>query len=524
MTYIPDNDTLRSLLEKRATEVPNHIFCIWQDEKITIGALNEAVNRLANSLAGLGIKPGDHVATMMANSPRHIHVMLALAKLGAVWVPINVHLKGPSLEFTLDHSHPRLIIADFVHRDLLLPHLGKTEFRIWIGGTAEGDLAYEALEAGGSVANPPYAPSASDVLCISYTSGTTGQPKGVLLTDKMMRACGYGCALCGDLRSGDVVLVWEPIYHAGGNQMVALAIVHDVTIVLTEKFSASNFWKEVRKNKVTAFHYLGGILQILLKQPRRPDDADNPVRTAWGGGCTIESWREFEERFAVVINEDYGMTETSSYATFNTFRKVGSIGKPLPYFAVQVGDEEGRQVPPGVIGEIMVKEKEKSLLLQGYYRNPEATSAALHNGWLHTGDLGRYDEDGFFYFLGRKKDSVRRRGENISAWEVERVINDHPDVVESALIAVESDVGDEDLKIVIKPVAGVKPDPSQIAAWCADRMPYFQVPRYFAFVDDFLKTPTERIKKETLSRSTQDCWDREAHKSDARATDQIPGA
>jgi crotonobetaine/carnitine-CoA ligase len=512
MTCIPDDETLRSILERRARHAPDHVFCIWKDEKITIGALDEAVNRLANGLAGIGIRPGDHVATMMANSPRHIHVMLALAKLGAVWIPINIHLKGPSLEFTLQHSHPRATIADSQHQELLRPHLGPVELRIWLDGAPAGEIAYETLEAHPSAANPPFRPAGSDVLCISYTSGTTGQPKGVLLTDKMMRACGYGCALCGNLEAGDTILVWEPIYHAGGNQMVALALVHDVTIVLTEKFSASNFWPTVHRHGVNAFHYLGGILQILLKQPRRPDDADNPMVKAWGGGCTLETWREFEERFGVAIYEDYGMTETSSYATYNPERRLGSIGRELPYFTVRIGDDEGRPVAAGTIGEIMVREKEPGLLLPSYYDNPEATASALRDGWLHTGDLGRADADGYFYFLGRKKDSVRRRGENISAWEVERVINDHPEIVESALIAVKSDVGDEDLKIVIKPVAGRKPDPRQIAEWCVDRMPYFQIPRYFAFVEDFLKTPTERIKKELLSRATDDCWDREARR------------
>jgi crotonobetaine/carnitine-CoA ligase len=203
------------------------------------------------------------------------------------------------------------------------------------------------------------------------------------------------------------------------------------------------------------------------------------------------------------------MTETSSYATYNPDQRFGSVGKALPYFDVQIGDADGKALSDGQVGEIMVREKEPGLLLAGYYNNPDATRGALRGGWLYTGDLGRRDEDGYFYFLGRKKDSVRRRGENISAWEVESVLNDHPDVEECALIGVSSDIGDEDLKIVIKPVANRKPDPAVIATWCADRMPYFQVPRYFAFVDNFEKTPTERIKKEKLSRSTTDCWDRE---------------
>lgn len=511
--WIGEKDTLRSLLESIAREEPRRVFCIWKDEEITFAALDAAVNRVANSLVTLGVRPGDHVATMMVNGPDHIYVMLALAKLGAVWVPINIQLIGPSLTFTLAHAHPCAIIAEAGLRDLLdgLLDPSVTRLRIWRGdGPLDaGEARFEDLLTQGSANPPPFGPQPRDVISISYTSGTTGQPKGVLLTDKMFRACGLSCALIADLRDGDVVHMWEPIYHVGGSQLIALALVKKVKIALVERFSASKYWDEIRRYGVTAIHYLGGVLQILLKQPPRPDDRDHSVRVAWGGGCTAEIWREFEERFGVIIQEDFGMTETSSIATINRERRVGSAGKALPYFEVLVVDEDGNETAPGQVGEIIVREREPGLLLSGYYNNEEATRNALRDGWLHTGDLGSTDEDGFLYFIGRKKDSIRRLGENISAWEVESVLNDHPAIEESALVPVRNELGDEDLKVFIKLAEGAKEDPEGIVRWCGGRMPHYQIPRYVAFVSEFTRTPTERIKKEHLSRAVDDCWDRE---------------
>ncbi|HEX2195527.1 MAG TPA: AMP-binding protein, partial [Actinomycetota bacterium] len=290
-----------------------------------------------------------------------------------------------------------------------------------------------------------------------------------------------------------------------------------VRLVLVERFSASRFWPLARARGVTHVHYLGGILQILLKQPAAADDADNPVRVAWGGGCPAETWEAFERRFGVVVREDFGLTETSSIVTVNLEGKVGSVGRVLPWFDVRVVDEDGRDAPPGVTGEILVGERIPGLLTRGYFQNEDATRALLRDGWLHTGDLGHLDEEGHLWFGGRKKDSVRRRGENVSAWEVESVVNQHPDVEESALVGVATDVGEEDLKLFVKQRAGAALHPQALVEWCEARMAYFQVPRYVAFVDAFPKTPTERIRKEELSRDTSGCWDREAERRTSEA-------
>lgn len=358
--------------------------------------------------------------------------------------------------------------------------------------------------------NPPSTrPVLDNLRCVAFTSGTTGPPKGVLMTERMLRACATGAAIVSDVRPQDVYLFWEPIYHNSGAQMCILALMEPITLVVVPRFSASRFWDIIRKNKVTKIHYLGGIIDILLKQPPSADDKSHYVRIAFGGGCRKESWREFEQRFGVKIRECYGLTEASGFTTVNTSGKVGSIGKPFPYFDVQIADDNGVPLKAGLTGEILVRQKEPGLITQGYLKNQEATAAALRGGWLHTGDLGSYDSEGDFYYMGRKKDSIRRRGENVSAWEVESVLNSHPDITESAVIGVDAEIGEQELKAFIVCAAGTPVDPLVIIKWCEPRMPYFQIPRYFAFVDGFKKTPTERIRKETLSNDTNDCWDLE---------------
>ena len=358
--------------------------------------------------------------------------------------------------------------------------------------------------------NPPSTkPTLDDLRCVSFTSGTTGPPKGVLMTERMLRSCATGAAIASDVRSQDIFLLWEPIYHSSGAQMCILALMKPISLVIVPRFSASHFWDLIRKHKVTKIHYLGGIIDILLKQSSSLNDKNHYVRIAFGGGCRKENWRAFEQRFGVKIQECYGLTEASGFTTVNTSGKVGSIGKPYPYFDVQIVDDDGIPLRFGQTGEILVREKESGVITQGYLNNQEATAAALRGEWLHTGDLGQYDQEGDFFFMGRKKDSIRRRGENISAWEVESVLNSHPDIKESAVIGVDAEIGEQELKAFVVCAAGATIKPLDIVRWCEPRMPHFQIPRYVAFVDGFKKTPTERIRKEELSRDTSDCWDLE---------------
>ena len=245
-------------------------------------------------------------------------------------------------------------------------------------------------------------------------------------------------------------------------------------------------------------HYLGGVLGLLLKQPARPEDRDHAVRIAWGGGAPAHLWEPFERRFGVRIHEAYGMTEAASFTTVNLEGRVGSIGRAVPHFEVKI-----------VEGQILVREREPGLLMKGYFKDPERTAEALRDGWLHTGDFGAADADGFLYFAGRRRDRLRRRGENVSAWEIEQVFAMHADVEACAAIGVSSDVGDEDIKVFVKPVDGKRIDPLDLVRWCEGHLAYFQIPRYIELVDAFPLTPTERIRKDQLSTSVATCFDLE---------------
>ena len=282
---------------------------------------------------------------------------------------------------------------------------------------------------------------------------------------------------------------------------------------MVPRFSASQFWNEARQHGVTHIHYLGSVLQMLLKQPARPDDHTHGVRVAWGGGCPLELWQSFADRFGVAMREGYGLSELVTFVLVNTNGPAGSIGRPLPWYDIRVVDDDGHEVKSGETGEIVVCAQDARLGFLGYFRNSEATAAAMREQdgkrWFRTGDLGRRDAQGWFYYAGRAKDSVRRRGINISAWEVERVFNEHDDIEESALVGVPSELGEDELLLYVRPVTGHSIDPNVLIRWCEERLPYFQVPRFLAFVEDFPRTPTQRVRKTELSRDVSGAWDRE---------------
>ncbi len=503
--------SIRRLLEDRRSETPEFVFAWHEDRQITFRALDREVNRLAGGLLRSGIGAGARVAVMMENHLDHIATFFALCKLGAILVPINIQLRGPSLEFILEHAAPAAVIAeaDYWSRlDEVLPERNRATviLRKMPAPIREAILDFGELKKGEDSA-PPTLPILDEIRCISFTSGTTGPPKGVLMTEKMLRACATGAALASEASAGDTFLLWEPLYHTSGVQMCILSLMEPIRLVVTPRFSASRFWDLVRRHRVTKLHYLGGVLDILLKQPVREDDDRHCAGIAFGGGCSSGTWVAFEKRFNVKIREVYGLTEASGFSTLNRTGKVGSIGKPLPYFDVRIAGDDGNPLPAGSPGEILIREKEPGLITPGYLDDPELTASALKDGWLHTGDLGRCDEEGDLYYMGRKKESIRRRGENISAWEVEHVLNMHPNIRESAVIGVDAEIGEQELKAFIVTSPGTAPDPVDIINWCESRMPRFQIPRYIAFIDAFEKTSTERIRKGSLSRETDDCWD-----------------
>ena len=500
------------LFDARRRTEPDRLFARFNGAPLSFSDLGRMADNFAASLRHRGLVPGDRVAAMLRNSPAAIATILGLARAGVVWVPVNVQQRGPGLKYILEHCEPRLIIvdADLVDtiRDCGAALQGVT---IITHGNGDGEELERLLECDARFDD--VIPRPADCLAICYTSGTTGNPKGVMLSHAMLRFAGEAVALVSAAREDDVFLMWEPLYHIGGMQLLVLPLIRDITLAMVDRFSAGRFWGEARTYGASHIHYLGGVLQILLKQPPSVLDRAHGVRIAWGGGCPRDVWRPFEERFGVQIRECYGMTEASSITTFNDSRLVGSVGRPVPLFSLELRNERDQPISTGERGEIVVRARSESALFSGYFRDPDATAKAIRGGMLYTGDLGTLDTEGNLTFLGRMTDSVRCKGENVSAWEVERVVVDHPAVEDCAIIGVVAEIGEQDIKLFVRPKPGEAIDPLSLSAWLAHRLPPYQNPRYIAVVSEFERTPSQRIMKHRLSRETSDCWDRLASSS-----------
>lgn len=488
---------------------PDRLYATYEGTPITFGELDRVSATLAARLAAMGVARGDRVAIMLRNSPASLALLFAIARAGLVWVPVNAQLRGEGLRHILTHCEPRLVIADAdalpVIRDC---DADLSDAALIVAGEAPaGVTSLEVLMTGSATFDAPL-PAAEDDFAIMYTSGTTGPAKGVLVTHRMLRLAGEGALLVAAARDGDALFVWEPLYHIGGAQLIVLPLRRRVALHMVARFSASRFWQEVKAAGATHIHFLGGILQILLKQPEGPLDRTHGVRIAWGGGCPKDVWRPFEKRFGVQIRECYGMTECSSFTTFNDNGVVGAVGRPVPWFSVELLDESGAPVPKGARGEIVVRTTDARALTRGYFRNPDATARSLRDGAFHTGDAGSWDPNGNLIFHGRMTDSVRVKGENVSAWEVEHIAAQHPAVEDCAMIGVAADIGEQDIKLFVKPRAGAAVQPAEIGAWLATRLAPYQTPRYIALVQEFERTPSLRIMKHRLSVRRDDCWDR----------------
>jgi len=507
---IDTDDGFVGRLAERAAHDPAGLFARFQGEPITFAELDRCSDSLADWLRRGGINKGDRVALMIRNSPTALALLFAIGKAGAVWVPVNVQARGDNLGYVLSHSAPDRLIADHD----LLPVIeecgsGLEAERIWTLGLPDAVRAVEPMLDRDAAFDGPL-PAADDLFAIMYTSGTTGKPKGVMVSHRMLRLSGESIALVSGAGEGDAFHMWEPLFHIGGAQMIVMPLIQPVHLAMSDRFSASGFWHQVRNYGASHIHFLGGILQILLKQPPGALDRSHGARIAFGGGCPPDVWRPFEERFGVEIRECYGMTEASSVTTFNTRNVAGSVGMPVPWLEVDILGEGGCAVETGKRGEIVVREKLPGALTAGYYENPEASAKVLRGGSLFTGDIGSFDADGNMYFHGRNSDNVRVRGENVTAWEVEHVAAQHPLVEDCAMIGVAAEIGEQEIKLFVKLNAGSELDPVQLSEWLAGRLAEYQNPRYIAVVEEFERTPSQRIMKHKLSTNVAEAWERKS--------------
>jgi carnitine-CoA ligase len=514
---------LGELIEDRAARNGDRTFLRFKDQSFSYSQIDRYANRCANAFLDLGMRKGDKVSIMLPNCPEYLHLWFGSAKIGAVEVPINTSYKGEFLRHIIDQSDSRtLVIAhDFLDRlKLIEDSLSKVKRVVVLGGLSDEEAAqhripmmrfedfFNAPEGRVDVQISP-----SDPGNIIYTSGTTGLSKGALGPHRYWIVVAEQLLPLREGGRDDIFFTFLPLYHMNGQCLTTItALLAEGQMVLSDKFSASRFWNEIRACGATQFNYLGAVVPILAKQEERPDDLDNPVRIAFGAGCPQPVMEYFEKRFGLKCMEGFGMTEIGIPIHTTLYdRKPGSCGKPLPIYEIKLVDDEDNEVPVDEPGEITFRPREPFTMMLEYYNMPDKTLECCRNLWFHTGDLGKKDGDGYFYFVDRKKDALRRRGENISSFEVERAINTHPLVLESAAVAVKSELAEDEVKICVVLKDGASLSPEELIEYANERMPYFAVPRYVEFMEGLPKTPTERVQKYLLKQAgvTPQTWDRE---------------
>ena len=514
---------LGELIDDRAKRNSDKLFLRFKNQKFTYEEIRRYSNRCANAFKDLGIAKGDKVSIMLPNCPEFLYVWFGLAKCGAVEVPVNTSYKGEFLRHIVDQSNSRILVIahEFLDRlKLVEDALKKVEKVVVLGNHLEGEVGrfkipiisfedfFNSSENPVDIVVNPW-----DPLSIIYTSGTTGLSKGAVCPHKFWIVCAEKMLKYREGGEKDIFLTFMPLYHFNAQCLTTVTtLVAEAQMVLLERFSASRFWDEVRYYGATQFNYLGGVIPFLVKQPEKPNDLDNPIRIALGGGCPQDVLEVAEKRFGIKCLEGFGMTEIGVPIQVRTHkRKPGSSGQVMDIYEMKLFNDHDEEVSVGEVGEIVFRPLEPFVMMLEYYNMPEKTLEAFQNLWFHTGDLAKKDEDGYFYFVDRKKDAIRRRGENISSFEVERAINAHPCILESAAVAVPSEVGEEEVKVcvVLKPGASLTSE--ELIRHCNDRMPYFAVPRYVEFMESLPKTPTERVEKYKLKQAgiTANTWDRE---------------
>jgi crotonobetaine/carnitine-CoA ligase len=510
---------IASLLRDRARGQPDAVFLRFADGDHTYADVDRGCDRVAAGLAGLGVGAGDMVAVLLPNCPEFVFTWFAATRLGAVHAPVNTAFRGPGLAHALNVTGAGVLVVDAVQLDAVVDIADRLEHvrTLVVRGPAR-PVPWEVVPFEALLAAEPGDHEVEarelDLAMLLFTSGTTGRSKACMLSHRYaVRQAEIFSHHLG-LRSDDVLYCPYPLFHVDAAVCtVAAALGLGATAALGERFSVRRFWDEVRAFGATVFDFMGATLTMLYKRPERPDDADNPIRLAWGVPMP-EFADEFERRFDLRLVELYGLTDAGLvvFQPLDQPRRPGACGRPVPPFHVRLLDDDDVEVPVGEVGQIAIRSSEPGLLLQGYYGMPEATRDAMRNGWFHTGDLGRFDADGFLSFVGRGKEAIRRRGENISAFEIEEVVESHPSVLEAAAYGVPSELTEEDVMIAVVLAAGRSLTPEELLAFCEQLLARHMLPRYVDFLDRLPRTPTAKIEKYRLGERgvTETTWDREA--------------
>lgn len=512
--------TVTATLQRNAAEFPDDLAVRDAERALTHQELLREASRLAGGLRSLGVEPGHRVLLMLDNHLDYVLSWLAVSWTGAVEVPVNTAYRGRILSYLIEDSRSSTIIIDARYLERLGEVLGDNpDLATIVVRGDEGHSAlpeerkvvpFEQIRSGEAIAAAPCNPW--DLIAIMYTSGTTGVSKGVMVTHG--QAYAYSTPeYWGAATREDVSLVTLPLFHVGGQWAgVYNALLGGGSAVVVARFSATRYWDDVRHYGCTYTLMLGSMAVFLNNQDRKPDDAINTMSRALMVPV-IPEVRQFEERFGVAIGSAFGMTETASplFSSFGT-AEAGCCGYLRSDYEARVVDDDDLEVAADVVGELVLRAKDPWAIMAGYLNKPEATVEAWRNLWFHTGDLVRKTEDGRFWFVDRKKDAIRRRGENVSSYEVEAEISALEEVAECAVVGVPSESTEDEIKAVVILAEGATLEPAEMIRRLAARLPYFMVPRYVEFVQDLPRTATAKVQKVELRTYgvTPQTWDRVA--------------
>jgi len=528
--------TLVEAVRRQAARLGEAEFLGFEDGSLSFAGLEGASDAAASALAGLGVQPGDRVLALAANSAAFVVAMIATHKRRAVFTPVNTELKGAFLEHQVRNSEPVVVLVDaelagsFAGVDTAGVGIAHV---VVIGGAVPDGLpdslrvgslrTWDELLAGSAVdAAAVLTPEPQDICTIMYTSGTTGPSKGVLMPQAHCFLFAKGAADAVALREGeDRYFVCMPFFHANALFMQIYAcLVAGVPATVVKRFSVTSWLDQVIDCGATATNALGVMPEFIFRQPPDPRDRSHRLTRVMAVPIAEEWGAAFEQRYGVRLVQGFGMTEINMVAYSDPADPViaGCAGRVLDeHFEVIVADPATDEaLPAGEVGEILVRPRSPFCFNQGYFRMPDKTVEAYRNLWFHTGDAGRFDEEGRLYFVDRLKDRIRRRGENISSYEIEQVLNEHPAVLESAAVGVRvaGAGGEEEIKavLVLHPGAAAGFDPVALLDFCVERMPRYAVPRFVEVVDDLDKTASGKVRKQAMRDGgvTEVTWDRES--------------
>lgn len=508
--------TIPALLEMQARHYGPKTLLRVGDVRKSYKELPESVGRIAGALANLGVERGDRVAVLSHNRMEMLELFLACAWMGAIFVPLNTALRGVQLSHQLRDSGSSVLVADASLEENLhtvedsLPELERLVF-LDGGEGSFGGLQGEPL----TIPKQPVEAASvapSDLCAILYTSGTTGPPKGVCCPQAQSFWWGIHASEHLNITAEDTLYTCLPLFHTNALNAFMQALCTGATYVLGRGFSATRFWEEARKAEASVTYLLGAMVHILWNRPASDEDSAHQVRVALAPPVPEELLEPFAERFGVRLVDAFGMTELNYVIGAPPGeQKPGRMGRAVEGFELRVVDEHDIEVADGEAGELVLRHAEPDSIATGYWRNPEATVEAWRNLWFHTEDRVARDREGYFTYVDRIKDSLRRRGENISSYEVEQAINSHPDVVESAVVAVPSELSEDEVKACVVLKQDTELEPLEIVKWCESRLAYFAVPRYVEFLPELPHTPNGKVQKYVLrERGAEQAFDREA--------------